>query len=290
MSSEPKAAIVKLDGTIIRTDGTQLKSNYFKFLELHPDDYSDIEYTPEQAKRIKGRLLHLSTGSAAAIPMVCGGAAKCPFADRCMYIQEDKLAKLTDPSAKPITPVGRSCLIEVNLLNQWTMWYINEYDVQEGAWTDIQFCRELAEIELMRWRLNNNLAKPENASLVQDTIVGTDKEGNPLTRKEENAFFVAKDRLDQRKGRVIKLLVGDRQEKYKREAALKQKSEDDTSSRSAQLRTELMRLLEFAGQRVITVHNEPKTLPPAPSSTEGLMAPDSLIDDLIDDDDASNEE
>ena len=60
------------------------------------------------------------------------------------------------------------------MLNEYTRLYLYEYDIDENSFTDIQMVRELAEIELMLWRLNNNLAKPENAELVQLVVVGVD--------------------------------------------------------------------------------------------------------------------
>lgn len=238
---------IKLDGTMIKSDGTSQKSNYFKFLDLHPDDYSDIVYTPEQAQRIRSHLLHLSTGASAAVPMICGGVAKCPFADRCPLVIEDRRAKEEGvPNYKPVTPVGRSCLVEINLLNEWTRLYLHEYEVEENSFTEINMCRELAETELMLWRINNNIAKPGNAELVQEVVVGVDKQGTALTRQEVTALFEAKERLQNRKSKLIKLMVGDRQEKYKRDAALKTTNTSDPSTQTAQLRGRLTQLLEQA--------------------------------------------
>jgi len=248
MSDEkPTQSLIKLDGTIIKSDGSKYKSDFFKFLELNPDDYSDISYTPEEAHRVRAHLLHLSTGASAAVPMICGGIAKCPMQARCPFIRIDKARIAAEgPGCKKVTPVGRSCLVEIELLNEWTRLYLHEYDVAENAFTEIQMCREMAEIELMLWRINNGLAKPENAELVQDVTVGIDKEGNALTRKETSALFEAKERLQTRKSRMIKLMVGDRQEKYKREAALKVRDVSDASSDSARLRGHLQRLLNKA--------------------------------------------
>jgi uncharacterized membrane protein YkoI len=106
--------------------------------------------------------------------------------------------------------------------------------------------RELAETELMLWRLNNNLAKPENAELVQETVVGVDKQGNTLTRKEISSFLEAKERLQNKKQKIIRLMVGDREGKWKRDAALKKTAEDDISISSAKLRSQMERLLTQA--------------------------------------------
>jgi len=248
MGKLDNVALIKLDGTLVKKDGTTEKSNFFDFLKIQPDDYSDISWTPEEASRVKRQLQRLSTGASAALPLTCGGPVVCPFADRCPFVAEDKKRKQEDPLAKAITPVGKTCLVELNLLDEWTRLYIEEYDIEPDTFTEFQMVRELAEIELMLWRLNNNMAKPEHSQLVQETIVGFTKDQTPLTRWEISAFFEAKERLQNRKSRLVKLMVGDRQEKYKRDAALRTRSEDDPSISAAKLRSEIERVITQAKQ------------------------------------------
>lgn len=228
MEDKPITSLIK------STDSKGYKSDFIKFLDLIPDDYSDTKFTPQELNKIRLHLQYLSTGSSAAIPLTCGGSAKCPFASKCPLNLVNK------------APLGKSCLIELNLLNEWTRLYIYEYDIDEHSFTEIQMVRELAEIELMLWRLNNNLSKPEHAELIEDVVVGVDKNGEALTRRETSALFDAKERLVNRKSRLIKLMVGDRQEKYKREAALKQKSVEDPSSTAAELRGRIDKLIQQA--------------------------------------------
>jgi hypothetical protein len=241
-----KTELIKLDGTLIKEDGTKERSNFFKFLQLRPDDYSDIAFTPAEANKIRAHLQHLSTGASAVIPLICGGAAKCPFKDRCPLIRVDKERREIDPEAKAVTPVGRQCLVEIELLNEWTRLYVQEYEVDPQLWTEVMMVRELAELELMLWRLNNNMAKPQHAELVQETVVGIDRDGNALTRLEVNAFMEAKERLQNRKSKVIKSMVGDRHTKTWRDATLRRRAEEDPSSKSAELRGEVERLVTRA--------------------------------------------
>ena len=238
--------LVKLNGIGITESGQEKKHSLFKFLDFNPDDYSDLTYTVEEAKKIRGHLCHLSTGSSAAIPIICPGSNNCPFKFNCPFVRLEKERKEIDKDAKSPVPLLRACLVEKNLLDEWTRLYIKEYSIDEESFTEFQMARELAEIELLLWRLNNNLSKPENAELIQDTIVGIDKEGNTLSRKEISSIFEAKERLQNRKSKLIKLMVGDRQEKYKRDAALRTQSEEDTSTNTAKLRTQIDTLLNKA--------------------------------------------
>ena len=234
------------------------KTDFLEALSDTPGDYSKIVLSAAEQQRVSRSLAHLSTGATAALPVTCVGKS-CPFNRSCPYLRIDEERKralsIIDGTIDPrmgmeefqsVVPVGKPCLVEINLLNEWTSLYIQEYEVDPTHFTDFSMIRELAEIELMLWRLNNNLAKPGNAELVQETIVGVSKQGDPLTRLEVSAIWEVKERLQNRKSKLVKLLVGDRQEKYKREAALKQRQSDDPSSTAARLRGQIDRLLSQA--------------------------------------------
>lgn len=217
----------------------------------------------------------------------CGGASKCPFSFRCPLVRIDNERKKKDPNAKMCTPVGSACLIEVELLEKWTFLYIDEYEIDEESFTDLQIVRELAEIELMLWRLNNNLAKPENASLIGEVPTMTDKQGNVHYKAEPLAFLTAKETLQNRKSKLIKLMVGDRQEKYKRDAALKLKAESDVSTTAAQLRNQVDQLLRKTKDLNLKLKEaegeviEGSSLPAA--EKPATLSPEDLID-MIDHD------
>jgi len=243
------------------------KNKFFEYLGIPPDDYSDLYFTREEMVAIKRKLQNLSTGSSAAIPLICG-AKQCPFYNRCPIARVDEERKLLDPHAKSALGVGKACLVELNLLNEWTRLYLEEYQVGEDSFTELQMVRELAEIEVMLWRLNNNLALPENAALVQEEVVGIDKHGNKLTRTAISSTFEAKERLQIRKSRLIKNMVGDRQEKYKEKAALKTRDSGDPSIIAAQLRREMLKQMDAIKQSALAA--------PAPVSHQ-LSSPDDII-------------
>lgn len=227
---------------------TKTFSNFLQLLDIQIDDYSDLSFSPEEIFAVRQTLSHFSTGATAAIPLICGGPL-CPFKERCPFMKIDAKRKKDNPDFGPkdlCTPIGKACLVETSLLNEWTKTYINEYDVMDKSFSELQIVRELAEIELLLWRINNGLAQAENSTMVQENSVGIDKQGNTITRREISAHFEVKERLSNRKHKLIKLMVGDRQEKYKKEAALKIKQEDDASSNAAQLRGQLNRLISKA--------------------------------------------
>jgi len=213
-------------GGMARTESGKLaRSDYFKFLNLDLDKYDDLEFTPAQAKKVHQHLLKLSTGASAMVPIYC--APTCPFRDRCVFFQMD------------MAPFGKQCLNETTLIKQWTMDFMTEYDVDPNNFTEVTYVNELVELEILQMRLNMNLAKAENAELIIDQTIGVDREGDPIVQKSVSPFLEAKEKLWARKSKIIKLMVGDRQEKYKKEAALKIKIDDDPSSQMSRMRSKL---------------------------------------------------
>lgn len=252
-----KIVKVQLDGTGITAGGDKVKTKFFKLLAKDLDDYSDISFTREEAVRINNHISKLSTGSTAMVPLICPGDEHCPFSERCPFADIGKM------------PLGRACLLENNMLKQYILEYMTDYQVDPENFTEVSYCKDLAEIEIYLYRLNVNLAKPANAELVTDQPMGTDRGGNPILQKQISPFIDLKEKLLARKSRIIKLMVGDRQERYKREAALKKKEEDDVSSTQAKLREkieELQRKLE--GVNIV----ETKRIPSNVLTPNDLMA------------------
>lgn len=252
--------MVTLGGTARTLSGKMTKSSYFRFLQHDLDSYEDIELDPSEARKIHTHLQKLSTGSTAMIPIYCAGP-QCPFAHRCPLIEIDK------------APIGKQCIIETQLIREWTLRYYEEYDIDPNNLTEIGYINELAEIEILLTRLNINLAKPEHAELVTDQVVGISSCGTPIIQKQLSPFMDQKEKLQNRRSKVIKLMVGDRQERYKKEAALKVKVEQDPSSQMALMRGKLEEL-----QRNLS-------LPPGDSPSaqkDKKMTPQDLIDAVID--------
>jgi hypothetical protein len=247
-------SLVTLGGTAITQSGKLTKSNFLRFLGHNLDDYDDIKLSPTEARKIHQHLQKLSTGSTAMVPIYCGGS-RCPFKDRCPLFAIGK------------HPLSKQCLIEIQLLKEWIIKYFEEYDVDPNNFTEVAYINELAEIEILLMRLNMNLARPENAELVIDQVVGIANDGEtPIVQKQLSPFMDQKDRLQSRRSKIIKLMVGDRQEKYKKEAALKMKIDSDPSSKQAALRAKLDDLARGLAE---FVKEEKK---------EGRLTPQDIID------------
>jgi hypothetical protein len=226
LENRERKSLVSLNGTAVTESGKLTKSNYFRFLNHNLDDYDDIVMTPEEAKKVHNHLQKLSTGSQAMVPLYCAGPA-CIFATTCPLQKINK------------APIGKQCILENELLKEWTMRYFEEYDIDPNNFTEIGYINELAEINVMEMRINQQLARPENASLLKEEVAGFSRDGEPIYQSVINPLVEQKEKLSNRKSKIIKLMVGDRQEKYKKEAALKIRQDSDPSSSMAAARQKI---------------------------------------------------
>jgi hypothetical protein len=270
--NRPKKALISLGGTAITEEGKLTRSNYFRFLGHDLDKYDEIWMTPKQARKLHNHLTKLSTGSTAMTPMHCAGAL-CPVADRCPLVQM-KHAENEEERGHPThgkAPVGKQCIIEVQLIKEWIVRYFEEFDIDPNNFTEVGYVNELADLMVMEMRINMNLAKVENSALVVENTIGVDRDGDPILQKAISPYIEMKDRIANRRSKIIKLMVGDRQEKYKREAALKVKTDADTSQQMSNMRSQLdglKRLMDNmskgateAGEKIVS----------------GALSPDDLI-------------
>jgi hypothetical protein len=161
-----------------------------------------------------------------------------------------------------------NCINEASLLAQFIIQFMDEYNVDPESPTEVGYCNEMAEIEILLQRLNMILARPENAELVIDQTMGFSREGEPITQKQISPYIELKDRLFNRKTKIIKLMVGDRQEKYKKESALKQKSAGDSSTQMAEMR----RKIEALSSRLSKVSSDEDE-----KSGKIVLTPDEII-------------
>jgi len=217
-----------LCGLAINEEGKVTKSKMFDFLGLDPEEYGHILVTAEEARKVHYRLQGVKWGGAAAkVPLYCAGEKICPFSEECPFVE---IAKV---------PVGRKCPIEVELMAFWTARYMKEFEVEPENHSEVGMITELVELDIYDLRASMILARPECAELTKDVVVGVDGEGKPIVNKEVHKAWELKERVKRRKQKILESLVGTRKERYKRDAALKRRSEKDPSTQAIELRRKL---------------------------------------------------
>ena len=221
-----KNVAYSLDGRVLKEDGAIQKTDFFNFLDMNLDDYSDTTLTADEADRLRKHVQAASTGVQSLIPLICAGD-QCKFKERCPLHGMGK------------APVGKQCIPEVELLTFFRRRFIEEYEVNPQNMTDLIMVNELAEIEIFEMRCNISLSKVDGQDLTQQNIVGTTNAGQPYMQQVVHTAWDVKERLKIRKMKLIEALVGSRKDKWKRAAALKTRDAADPSSQMSNLRSRL---------------------------------------------------
>jgi len=204
------------DGTALTEKGDITKHNYLEFLNIKLHNYRDLHYTKEELESVRKHLRFLSTGHASAVPLLCA-AEKCPFASTCPLQLIGR------------APLGKQCIPENEFVNLKRRQYMEEYEIDPRQPSMMTLVNELAEIDIYEMRATLNLAKNENADLFIDEVVNVTESGHQITQKRIHPAFEIKEKLKNRRMRILEVLVGTPKEKYKRQAALKKVEGDDYS-------------------------------------------------------------
>jgi len=217
-----------LCGLAVNENGKVTESKMFDFLGLDPEEYGHILLTAEEARKVHYRLQGVKWGGTAAkVPLHCGGEKICPFAQECPFVEISKV------------PVGRKCPIEVELMTFWTSRYMQEFEVDPENHSEVGMITELVELDIYDLRASMILARPECADMTKEVVVAVDVEGKPIVNKEVHKAWGLKERVKKRKQKILESLVGTRKEKYKRDVALKRRSEIDPSTQAIELKRKL---------------------------------------------------
>ena len=191
------------------------KSDFFSFLdqELDLEFYSNIELTDEQARQFKGVAIRLKHGLTATIPIVCTGN-RCFAKDLCLFSKEQNY------------PLTRKCPFESIILNGRVKSWMEDLDVDHDNTAEMSLINELVECEILEHRVGIHLSginDPEAATLLHTTI--SESEHATMENLDIHPILEVRDRIHRRKQKILEALAASPREKYKRAAALGNKSD-----------------------------------------------------------------
>ncbi len=171
------------------------------FKGLRPDLYFPENWTQEQKDQVLEEIQpsRIKTGMLTAIPINCFGP-KCIFARTCPLQQ------------KGIAPVGKPCPYELSMVAQFMEEYMYELNVDPDNLIEVSMVRELVDQEVQYLRKTKVLA---NEHFIQENVVGTDSDGNPVFRKELHLAVELEDKLHRRKKDIRNQLLATREAKAK---------------------------------------------------------------------------
>lgn len=240
---KPKNSLARLSLKTIKVDTEGLNKltkeqlgNQKYLLELAPDpeDYRDIELTEEQAIKVDKKFRRLNAGFRTATPVICPGAELCPRAHKCPFVEA---------GAKP--PIKRECLVEVELFYKSAVEYAQHFGVLDADIIKMDLCQQLAELNVLEWRLSGQLSTSGTSEMVEEQVIGWDEENKaPITASQISNAFKLKEAISAKRFRIMTMLVGTPQEQYKREAATKSSSNPDISKNAALLKAMAKKLME----------------------------------------------
>ena len=218
-------------------------SQYFPGLVLNPKDYAHIQRTKDEVEELSVFVRFIRHGASAKIPMKCGGKA-CPLKHTCPLWSAEETAEREKISGVPKLPIGKTCPIEFAILRQMAHSYAEEFQVAQDSEIDKRICLELAELEVLEYRMNCLLALPENASLIGEETVGFDKtSGEFLTKSVVSKFIDIKfNYIGRRKDRLLESMVATRGAKWRKTAALGESMGPDPARQFQQIKAKIDKL------------------------------------------------
>lgn len=168
-------------------------------------------------------------GFYASIPIICRGP-RCPYAATCQLLKED------------LAPVGERCPLEIAAAQRLFQAYVDELKIDPDSAVDLTLVRELISLDIAILRCENKLAA--DADFVQEVAVAVTPRGHVITKPEIHRAAEYKDKLLEKRHRVLQLLNSTRKDK----AGTKITVQYDPSVRAAEL---LKRAREYWDKRVI---------------------------------------
>lgn len=181
------------------------KNEKLKFLKefesLRPDLFFPETWSSEQKEQAVDLIRPQKTRTSmfSSIPMNCE-AAKCIFASTCPLYKEN------------LAPKGSPCPIEMSIVSQFTAEYMEQLDVHPDNLVEVSMIRDLVDQEVQYIRKTKLLAKEH---FVQENIIGVDKDGNPILKKELHLAVELEDRLHKRRRDLRNQLLATREAKAK---------------------------------------------------------------------------
>ena len=111
-------------------------------------------------------------------------------------------------------PVGLPCLVETNLMHFYTSQYMEEFDVDPSRITEVHLIGELSEFDIYEMRATKLLAE-KYPTLLQETCMGFDGEGNPIINDDVSKVWDLKERLKKSRMKILEVLIATRKERAK---------------------------------------------------------------------------
>jgi hypothetical protein len=183
-------------------------------------------FTSEETDEIAVKLQSISPGFYSVTPMICRGASVCPHGHVCPFV--------------PKEPISHSCPVEQQIILDRMSSLMEEYQIDGHRNSDFMLLNRLIELELTDFRASSTLSSPEYQSLLVEQTMGSTPQGELIHNQVLNPLLELKERISREKMKLLGVLVGTPQEKYKKQAALKEARTEEYGNKIAGMNKSLM--------------------------------------------------
>lgn len=167
------------------------------------------------------RMSSILWGNVVALPQVCPNLQKCVHKHICPF------------ESNP--PEGKACPMEQAYIMDKMSKLKKQFDIDGLAETDFLLLNKLVELDLYDLRINSMMAHGETQRPLYPRVALVSQDGVPIYQDEVNPLFEIKEKIGREKMKLMGILVGTPQERYKKQAALKEASSDRLSALSERL-------------------------------------------------------
>lgn len=178
------------------------------------------------------RMSSILWGNIVVLPQICPNLSKCVHSHVCPF------------SDRP--PVGKACPMEQAYIMDKMTKLKKQFDVEGVAETEFMLLNKLVELDLYDLRINSMMAKEETQKPLISRIAMVSADGVPIYQDDINPLFELKEKIGREKSKLLTILVGTPQERYKKAAALKEQGSDKISG----LNDRLEKLVEQAEKKL----------------------------------------
>lgn len=218
-----------------------------------------MKMTPGAINRLNQSRKAYRYGLHASAPSICMGPDKCSFFQVCPFgygfeIDEAGTRKPVFDSIDNF-PIGSACLMEVNLIEDKLISYINEFDIDPDSASELSLVNDLALIDLYKNRcvlfLSAGDRQSEGTDFLKVDLSFDPKHGTEIGRSyKEHPVLSIIERLEKRRFKILEELLATRRGKMT--LASKLKKADDSSK----MLNEIQKIREVVTNQKILANEE----------------------------------
>jgi len=196
--------MLKVGTNITSTGLDKVKS----ILTFKLNQYADIEFTEDEVAKLAEQFQYIELGSSTGLIMICK-KVKCLYKNRCALYMSNHC------------PEGKECILENVILKEALVNYIDSFEIEINNYAEMVMVNQLAEYELLEHRCNAILST-DHTDMKMESVIGVDDEGQIITKEEVSHALAIKDSVFKKKMVILQEFTATRNQKWKKQAALKQ--------------------------------------------------------------------